>query len=114
MFRYRCWLIIGFIYKDAYVGKSLLLFIVGTMRPHMQITKEVIGNGTDDRWFQELTFENGKPNLAACLILAEIRYWYTPTEVKDEHTGNIIGFKKKFKSDLHAKKRMNILYNEGY
>jgi len=57
------------------------------------------GTLIDDGWFTHITHENGKPNLPAILILSEIIYWYRPTEVKDESTGLLLGFKKKFHSD---------------
>ena len=44
--------------------------------------------------------KSGKPNLTAIIILADIVYWYKPTEIRDEGTGQIIGVRKKFKSDL--------------
>jgi len=32
-------------------------------------------------------------------LLSEIVYWYRPTEERDERTGNIIGYHRKFKAD---------------
>lgn len=57
------------------------------------------GTLIDDGWYNHITFDNGKPNLNAILILSEIIYWYKPSEVKDEITGQLKGFKKKFYND---------------
>jgi len=40
-----------------------------------------------------------KTNTNAVLILANIVYWYTPTEIRDESTDKVMGWKKKFKAD---------------
>ncbi|MFY0521054.1 DnaD domain-containing protein [Lysinibacillus sp. UGB7] len=58
------------------------------------------GNVIPHTWYQNLTFENGKPDLNSIIILAEIIYWHRPTYVKDEVTGQLLGIKKKFKADL--------------
>jgi DNA replication protein DnaD len=57
------------------------------------------GTKLDDSWFRFITFDNGKPYMLAILIISELCYWYTPSEIKDENTGSVIGYKKKFKSD---------------
>lgn len=59
----------------------------------------VQGNVLDSGWFQHLTLSNGKANLNAIIILSEIIYWYKPSEIRDEITGELIGYKKKFKAD---------------
>lgn len=41
-----------------------------------------------------------KPNYVALLILQRILYWYKRTDVVDEKTGRVIGYKKKFKYDM--------------
>lgn len=41
-----------------------------------------------------------RPYLEALHILADVVYWYRPSEVRDETTGQLIGYKKKFKADL--------------
>ncbi|MFP1483844.1 hypothetical protein ACLB1S_19830 [Escherichia coli] len=30
---------------------------------------------------------------------SEIVYWYRPTEVRDEHTGALLGYRKRFQGD---------------
>lgn len=44
--------------------------------------------------------ENGKPYLLAIVILADIVYWYRPSEVRDQGTGHILGWRKKFSEDI--------------
>lgn len=57
------------------------------------------GNLVDNGWIENLKYESGKTNLNAVMILSEIVYWYRPTEVRDEFTGQVIGYKKKFAAD---------------
>jgi hypothetical protein len=61
------------------------------------------GNIIPMEWFSHLKFENGKPDMNAILILSDIVYWYRPVQVRDEETGVVIGYRKKFKSDLLQK-----------
>ncbi len=63
----------------------------------------VTGNVIPHIWYRNITRENGKPYLLAIILLADIRYWYCPTEVRDEANGHIVGWKKKFKGDLLQK-----------
>lgn len=58
------------------------------------------GNIIPQQWFNLLKYESGKPNINAIIILSELVYWYRPVEIRDEHTGQIIGQKKKFKKDI--------------
>ena len=60
----------------------------------------ISGNIVPMQWLKALTFENGKPDFPSILILSDIVYWYRPSEVRDERTGAVIGFKKKFAEDL--------------
>lgn len=57
------------------------------------------GNIIDNGWIENLRYSNGAPNLNAVMILSEIIYWYKPTEIRSEITGDILGYKKKFKAD---------------
>ena len=57
------------------------------------------GNVTPENWYQELRLDSDKAYLEAIVILTEIVYWYRPSETRDESTGQVIGLKKKFKSD---------------
>ena len=61
------------------------------------------GNIVPTRWFKTIIFDNGKPDLSSILILADLCYWHRPTEIRDERSGAIIGYKKKFSEDLLRK-----------
>ncbi len=61
------------------------------------------GNLVPEAWFQNIVRENGKSYLTAIIILADIIYWYRPTEIRNEHTGKIISYRQKFKSDMLQK-----------
>lgn len=63
------------------------------------------GNIIPNAWFQTLRDKSGHPYMNAIVILADIRYWYTPTEVRDEESGRTIGYRKKFKSDALQRSR---------
>jgi DNA-binding Lrp family transcriptional regulator len=52
-----------------------------------------------DTWYSLIIFENGKPDLNAIIILSDILYWYRAKEVRDEKTGKITGYKKRFSGD---------------
>ena len=58
-----------------------------------------IGNVIPHTWYKTILRENGKPNVNAIIILSDIVYWYRPKEVRDEYSGQLIGFEKKFKAD---------------
>lgn len=61
------------------------------------------GNVIPSVWFQTVTGSSGKPNLLACQLLSEIVYWYRPTELRDEQTGQFLGYRTKFRGDLLQK-----------
>lgn len=58
------------------------------------------GNIIPHAWYKAITFPDGKTDLAAIVILAEIVYWYRPTVERDEATGEIVSVRKKFKADM--------------
>lgn len=58
------------------------------------------GNIIPHAWYSKITFQSGNPDLLGTVLLAEIVYWYRPIEVKDERTGQLLGFKKKFAADM--------------
>lgn len=62
----------------------------------MQIT----GNVIPQIWYKTIRKATGKPNLNAIVILADIVYWYRPVEIRDEGSGALIGYRKRFKGDL--------------
>lgn len=63
----------------------------------------IAGNVIPEAWFQNIVRPNGKAYITAIIILADILYWYRPTEVRDEHTGRVIQYKQKFKADMLQK-----------
>ena len=54
------------------------------------------GNIIPEAWYKTVISRNGKVNLLAVNILSEVVYWYRPTELRDETTGNVT-YKKKFR-----------------
>lgn len=58
------------------------------------------GNIIPLSWFHHLQYDNGKPNLAAIIILSDVIYWYRPQEQRDEETGEFVGWKSKFRGDM--------------
>ncbi|MDV2468875.1 hypothetical protein QR674_07745 [Acinetobacter chinensis] len=58
------------------------------------------GNIIPANWFQIFKKSDGKPDVNAIVLLSEIVYWYRPTVVRDEDSGQIVRVKKKFKADL--------------
>lgn len=64
----------------------------------------ISGNVIPINWYKALNNKDskfsGKIRLLAINILADIVYWYRPTEIRDEKSGCVIGYKKKFKADL--------------
>ena len=58
------------------------------------------GNVIPSSWYHTIKKGTGKPNLNAIIILADIVYWYRPVEIRDEATGQLCGFKKKFQADI--------------
>ena len=60
----------------------------------------ITGNTIPQIWYKTITHPSGKPYLEAIVILSDIVYWYRPTEVRDERTGEVIAYRKRFKADL--------------
>lgn len=58
------------------------------------------GNIIPQIWYRTIVGDTGKPHYLAIAILADIVYWYRPTEIRDERSGQIIGWKKKFQGEM--------------
>jgi len=58
------------------------------------------GNIIHGAWYKTIVKKNGKADIIAINILADVVYWYRPSEVRDEATGQVVGYKKKFKAEL--------------
>ena len=64
----------------------------------------ISGNVIPEEWYKHiLKPTTGKPYLLAITILADLVYWHRPTEVRDERTGEVIGWKKKFHGERRQK-----------
>jgi len=57
------------------------------------------GNIIPRSWYQHITWQNGKADLAAITILSDIVYWYRATAINDEDTGRFLRWEKKFRGD---------------
>lgn len=60
------------------------------------------GHLTPHSWFQKLR-KGEKPYFLAIYILSDICYWYRATELRDEATGLVVKYEKKFASDMLQK-----------
>lgn len=63
-------------------------------------TIQITGNVIPQIWYRKILKETGKPDLLAITLLSDIVYWYRPVEERDEATGQLIGYRKRFKDDL--------------
>lgn len=61
---------------------------------------QITGNTIPAAWYRTIRRESGKPYLNAIVILSDIVYWYRPAEIRDEGTGQLLGYRKKFRADL--------------
>lgn len=58
------------------------------------------GNVIPPAWYRTILRDTGKPYLIAIVILSDIVYWYRAAEVRDEGSGQLLGYRKRFKADL--------------
>lgn len=72
------------------------------------------GNVVPISWFHFIKYDNGKPRSKAIMILADILYWYRPTNVRDEHTGQFLRVEQKFKADMLQKQYAQYAELFGY
>ena len=56
----------------------------------------ITGNVVPHAWYRSVLRENGKPHLLAISILSDIVYWYRPQEIRDEDTGHLLRYQKRF------------------
>ena len=75
-------------------------FQTGSVTVDKMSRLHISGNIIPVTWYKTIRKSTGKPNLNAIIMLSDIVYWYRPTEVRDEMTGELIGLKKKFHADL--------------
>ncbi|NBL77959.1 DNA replication protein DnaD [Proteus sp. G2639] len=57
------------------------------------------GNVIPSNWWSHIKLPSGKPDCTAIILLSDIVYWYRPTEIRDELTGELLGFRKRFHGD---------------
>ncbi len=57
------------------------------------------GNVTPASWWKHITLPSGRPDQTAITLLSEIIYWYRPSEVRNEATGALQGYRKRFRGD---------------
>lgn len=78
----------------------------------------VYGDIIPHSWLKAITYETSKgkkvPDLLATHILANIRYWYTPTITRDPQTDDIASISKKFNSDKLQKSYDDYAKLTGY
>ena len=63
-----------------------------------KVGKMRFSNVIPEVWYKTIVSSNGRVNLLAINILADIVYWYRPMEIRDEMTGDVT-WKKKFADD---------------
>lgn len=63
----------------------------------------ITGNIVPLSWMAHIQFEKGKPDFLGIMLLAELVYWHRPEVLaRDEKTGQILQWKKRFKGNkLH-------------
>ena len=57
------------------------------------------GNIISHNWYKNIVLPNGKPDLAAIVILGDVVYWYKETIIRDEDTNEITERRNKFAAD---------------
>lgn len=57
------------------------------------------GNVIPSNWWQHIKLPSGKPDSTAIILLSDIVYWYRPSEIRDEVTGELRGWSKRFHGD---------------
>ncbi|MBS4887877.1 MAG: DNA replication protein DnaD, partial [Clostridiales bacterium] len=75
-------------------------FETGSLTVDCMSRLQISGNVIPVSWYKTIRKPTGKPNLNAIIILADIVYWYRAVEIRDEMTGQLIGLRKKFHSDM--------------
>lgn len=56
-------------------------------------------NSIPQAWFKTIRKKKA-PHAMAILLLWDLLYWYKWTEKRDEHTGKVVRYEKKFTADL--------------
>ena len=72
------------------------LYGSGNKTVDQMINFGITGNVVSHAWYKTILRENGKPHLLAISILSDIVYWYRPQEIRDENTGHLLRYQKRF------------------
>ena len=59
----------------------------------------ITGNVIPAAWWRNILLKSGRPDSTAIVLLSEIVYWYRPSEVRAETTGEIMAYRKRFHGD---------------
>lgn len=59
----------------------------------------ISGNVIPISWFSHIKRKNNKPHTTAIILLSDIVYWHRPVEIRNETTGELLGYRKKFIAD---------------
>lgn len=63
-------------------------------------TMAVTGNVIPATWYKTTVTASGRADLAAINILSDVLYWYRSSEIRDESTGDVVAYRKRFSADL--------------
>lgn len=63
-------------------------------------TMAVTDNVIPVTWYKTIATASGGADLAAINILSDVLYWYRPSEIRDESTGDVVAYRKRFSADL--------------
>lgn len=58
------------------------------------------GNIIPSSWYRQIKTTSGRTYLLAVNILADLCYWYRPSVIREEETGDVIEVKKKFAAGM--------------
>lgn len=78
------------------------------------ISVQITGNVIPVIWYKTITHSNGKPDTNAISLLSDIVYWYRPMEKRDEATGQMIGYQKKYRADKLQRSYRQIMELYGF
>ncbi|MGV6478802.1 primosomal protein I [Pantoea agglomerans] len=59
----------------------------------------ISGNVIPSTWWHRIKLPSGRTDQTAITLLSDIVYWYRPSEVRNENTGELIGYRKRFHGD---------------
>lgn len=79
------------------------LYGSGNKTVDQMINFGITGNVVSHAWYKTILRENGKPHLLAISILSDIVYWYRPQEIRDENTGHLLRYQKRFSGEMLQK-----------